>query len=114
MALHETENSPKLDNLFSATQIMPVVPGKITLAMGVNAKRGALVTSAGALATAAADVYAVLAEDTDATGAATEAPVYLTGEFNANALSVGGSISVADCVVEARKIGIFIKENLTR
>lgn len=61
------------------------------------------------------DVYAVLAEDCDTTSGAKAAPVYLTGDFNARALSVSaadGHASVADCKVNARKVGIFIKDTI--
>lgn len=99
------------DNLFAATQVMPVVADSLTVAKAGLLVKGSLLTQAGALATAAADVYAVLAEDVDTTEAAKDAPVYLTGEFNENALTVGGDIAVADCKVAARKLGIFIKKN---
>lgn len=99
------------DNLFAATQVMPVVADALTVAQAGVLVRGSLLTAAGALATAAADVYAVLAEDVDTTNAAKDAPVYLTGEFNENALTVGGDIAVADCKAAARKLGIFIKKN---
>lgn len=108
MAMQETYSLEK-DNLFAATQIMPVVADKLTVAKSGELKRGTLLTAAGAAVTAAADVYAVLAEDVDTTYAAKDAAVYLTGEFNENALIVGGSISAADCKADARKIGIFIK-----
>ena len=99
------------DNLFAATQVMPVVADSLTVAKAGKLVRGSLLTAAGVLATAAADVYAVLAEDVDTTDAAKDAPVYLTGEFNENALTVGDGIAVADCKVAARKLGIFIKKN---
>ena len=99
------------DNLFAATQVMPVVADALTVGKAGVLVRGSLLTAAGALATAAADVYAVLAEDVDTTEAAKDAPVYLTGEFNENALTVGGDIAVADCKAAARKLGIFIKKN---
>lgn len=100
------------DKLFAASQIMPVVADEITVAKAGVVKRGTLLTVAGVVATAAADVYGVLAETVDTTDAAKKAPVYLTGEFNENALIVGGSISVADCKTAARKLGIFIKKNI--
>lgn len=105
MAMQETY-SVERDNLFAATQVMPVVADKLTIAISQTLKRGSLVTSAGALA-GAADVYAVLAHDIDTTEGAKEAAVYLTGEFNANALNA--SVEVASCKEAARKVGIFIK-----
>ena len=102
MAFHEVAELTR-DNLFAASQMMPVVADKLTVTG--PAKRGALLASTGAVVAAADEVYAVLAEDVETSG---EAAVYLTGEFNAAALSAG-SVAVADCKVPARKIGIFIK-----
>lgn len=109
----EFYESPKRDNLFAASQVMPVVADKITVAKAGVLERGTLLTAAGAVVTAADTVYGVLAETVDTTDSTKEAAVYLTGEFNETALTVGGSISVADCKAAARKIGIFIKKNLT-
>lgn len=100
------------DNLFAASQVMPVVSDKLTIAKTNVLTRGTLVSAAGAAVTAADDVYAVLAEDVDATDAEKDAAVYLTGEFNENALTVGDTIEVADCKAAARKIGIFIKPSI--
>ena len=101
----------KRDDLFAATQVMPVVADKLTIEKGEVLKRGTLLTAEGAAAGATDTVYAVLAEDVDATSAAKEAAVYLTGEFNENALIVGSGY-VANHKTAARKIGIFIKKNV--
>lgn len=111
MSMQETHSTTK-DNLFAASQIAYVVNDKITVAEGQTLKRGSLLTSAGALVTTAADVYAVLSADIDTTEGAKEAPVYLTGEFSEQALIVGDAITAADCKEAARKIGIFIKKNI--
>ena len=55
------------------------------------------------------EVYAVLAEDCDTTDGAKDAAVYLTGDYNENHIIVANGVSVADCKVNARKVGIFIK-----
>lgn len=67
--------------------------------------------SGGADAVLDLDVYAVLAEDVDTTSGAKDAAVYLTGDYNENALIVETSngATVAACKVNARKVGIFIK-----
>ena len=111
MAMQERYETT-VDNLFAASQIMPVVADKLNIAQAGIVKRGTLVTAAGAAVTTAADVYAVLAEDVDTTDRAVDAAVYLTGEFNENALTVGGSITVADCKAAARKLSIFIKPSI--
>lgn len=58
------------------------------------------------------NVYAVLAEDVDTTDAAKDAAVYLTGEFNESAIIVSNGVTVAECKVNARKVGIFIKPTI--
>ena len=99
------------DNLFAASQIMPVDADSLQIASGQNLKRGSLVTAAGALCTTAGtdEVYAVLAEDCDATDAAKDAAVYLTGDYNENHIIVGDGATAAGFKVSARKVGIFIK-----
>lgn len=58
------------------------------------------------------EVYAVLAEDCDTTDGAKNAAVYLTGDYNENHIIVANGVSVADCKVNARKVGIFIKPGI--
>lgn len=113
MAMQETYSTTR-DNLFAASQIMPVDADSLTIASGQNLKRGSLVTAAGALCADAEsdEVYAVLAEDVDATDAAKDAAVYLTGDYNENHVIVGGSAKASDFKVSARKVGIFIKPGI--
>ena len=105
MSMQESHTSPAKDNLFAATQIMPVVPGKLKIT--VAAKRGTLVTAAGAKATSVSDAYAVVAADVEA---GKETGVYLTGEFNSVALSEATGIDVADGAIIQNRI--FVKTNL--
>ncbi len=56
-----------------------------------------------------ADPVAILAEDVDATEADTPAPVYLTGEFNEDALTFGGSDDADTHRDALRALGIFLK-----
>lgn len=99
-----------MDNLFAASQMMPVVNDKLTVAQAGLVKRGTLLDADGAVCEdAAAGVYAVLAEDVDTTDAAKEAAVYLTGEFNENALIVAEGATAADFKAAARNVGIFMK-----
>lgn len=59
------------------------------------------------------DVYAVLAEDCDTTEGAKEAAVYLTGEFNIDAVNVNENVdNMAAIKIAARKVGIFLKKNI--
>ncbi|MEA1674093.1 head decoration protein [Nitrospirillum sp. BR 11163] len=50
----------------------------------------------------------VLAEDADATGGDTLAPVYLTGDFNAAAVTLGAGHTVASVSAGLRTQGIFL------
>jgi hypothetical protein len=110
MAMFET-NTLERDNLFSAAQLMPVVADTLTIAQaGEIVKRGTIVDANGAKVTSADAVYAIVAEDTDTTAGAKDAPVYLTGEFNEGALIAG--VAIAEVKAAARKIGIFIKKNV--
>ena len=52
--------------------------------------------------------YAVLAEDVDATSADAVAPLYLSGHFNAAALSFADGTVAADVADKARELGIYI------
>ena len=106
------------DNLFAASQMMPVVADAMTVTASQGAlKRGALLDATGTLCTVDAgkttisEVYAVLAEDVDTTDGAVEAAVYLTGEFNENALSFkpDNDALVSDFKASARKVCIFFK-----
>lgn len=113
MSMQETYTTTA-DNLFAASQVMPVVSDSLNIPQGKTLKRGTLLTAAGAaVATADTDeVYAVLAEDVDTTEAAKDVAVYLTGEYNVNALIVGGEASADDFKASARKVGIFIKPSI--
>lgn len=106
------------DNLF-AGNVMPVVTGELTIEAGQNLARGSVlgvITASGKAKLVDKEsvdgsqvVYAVLAEATDATAADKVAPVYLTGEFNSAKLTVGAGDTVADHVINARKVGLFFK-----
>lgn len=106
------------DNLF-AGHVMPKVTDTMVIEAGQNLPRGALlgrITANGKGKLVDKDavdgsqtVYAVLAEAVDATAADKTAAVFLTGEFNENALTVGAGDTVADHKASARAVGIFIK-----
>ena len=109
------------DNLF-AGHVMPKVTDVMTILAGQNLVRGAVlgrITASGKGKLVDKDsvdgsqaVYAVLAESTDATAADKTSPVFLTGEFNENAIIVGAGDTVADHKASARAVGIFIKSTV--
>lgn len=108
MAMQEMQEM-KADNLFAASQMMPVVADKLTVAQSGALVRGTLLTESGTVVGAGGQPFAVLAEDVDTTEGIKEAAVYLTGEFNANALVVASDATVDGVKANARKVCIFIK-----
>ena len=106
------------DNLIAGSQ-MPIVDDKGTILAGQNLKRGALlgrVDANGKLklvdstaSDGSQEVYAVLVEDTNSTDGDIETVVYLTGEFNEDAVSFSNSDTVEKHRKSARKVGIFLK-----
>ena len=104
-------SSVDVDNLFS-TSVIPVLSDFMSIAADQTLKRGALVDETGKLCGASSQVFAVLADDIDTTGAAKEVAVYLTGEFNEKALSVASGATVAGMKKSARKVSIFIKPTM--
>lgn len=97
----------------------PVVMDAVTLMAGKAYKRGsviAMVTAEkkGALVdstkTDGSEIpYAVLAEDTDAANSDVVAPVYLSGEFNQDALIFGENDDASIHKAALRNINIYIK-----
>lgn len=96
----------------------PIRTRKVTLITGQNLKRGALlgvITASGKYTlslSASADgsqaPKAILAEDTDATAADKDCIVYISGDFNENAVTFGTG-QTADGVREAlRDLNIYL------
>jgi len=105
------------DNLF-AGNVFPVVMDKGTIT-GASLTRGTVlgqVTTGGKLVAVdstksdgSQTVYAILAEDADASEADKVVPICLTGEFNEARLIFGGTDTAATHKSNARKVGIFFK-----
>lgn len=104
------------DRLFAGE--FPRADGKVTIASSAALTRGAVlgkVTATGKYllsASAAGDGSQVpdviLAEDADASGGDVEALVYLTGQFNEDALTLGTGHTVASIRQGLRERGIFL------
>lgn len=113
-----TSTSFNYDNLI-VTGTFPIVTDSLIISSGSNYKRGTVlgvITATGeAVAVDSTKTdgsqipYAVLTQDTDATAVDVLAPVYLTGEFNGDALVFGGTDTKTTHKAALRKIGIFIK-----
>jgi hypothetical protein len=105
----------------------PLVTDTVTIAAGQNLSRGALlgmVTSTGdfilslsAASDGSQNPVAVLADNvnTSSTGtnAATPAPVYYTGEFNINAMTLGTGFAYPAIKTTLRPLSIFIKQGVS-
>ena len=53
---------------------------------------------------------AILAQDVDVTGGDLTAPIFLTGEFNEDALTLGAAHTLASIRDGLRQMGIFLKK----
>lgn len=108
------------DNLFAGD--FPAATDTVTIAAGQKLVRGAVLgaitaNSKHVLSLAAAEdgseePVAILAEDIDATGADAKAPVYLTGQVNSRALTLGTGHTVASVKKALRPLSIFVKETV--
>lgn len=115
-----TEGTYSPDNLIAGDA--PLRAEDVTIENGQNLTRGAVlgkVTGSGEYklsATAAGDgsetPVAILAKDTDASGGAVEAPVYIAGDFNERSLTLGTGHTLAS--VKAAFLGtpIFIQPSV--
>ncbi|SFP10883.1 head decoration protein [Salibacterium halotolerans] len=109
------------DNLFAGL-VADVVTDSVTVKSGENLVRGTVVgldTNNEAVAVDSANTdgseepFGVLAGDVDATNEALPGAVYLTGEFNEEKLTFGGSDAAADHYISLRDKGIFLKTNIS-
>lgn len=112
MAIRESMTGVTYDELFGGPEI-PVLTKNVTLAKGAAHKRGELLTLDGtagtyALAGAGKVASAVLAYDTDATGADTIATVYISGRFNREKLIVAEGDTVDAHEEELRGVNIYL------
>lgn len=122
MADFQTQGSYAHDDLFAGE--FPRVTRKETLVSGQNLTRGAVVgkiTTGGKLAlslSGAADgsqtPFAILAEDCDASGGDKDCLIYLSGEFNEAALTIG-TAHTADSIRDGlRDKSIYLKTNVAK
>ena len=110
---HDTQTFTH-DNLFAALGVLPVVTGRIEIPTGQGKLCGKSAASGEPPTQTVDEVYAVLADDVDATSAAVDAAVYFTGEFNQDALSfnTANSATLEDFRVSARKVQIYFRQNI--
>jgi len=113
-----TSTSMTYDDLI-VSGTFPIITDSLVIASGNNLTRGTVlgvINASGkgvAVDSTKSDgsqvAYAILTQDTDATLADVLAPVYLTGEYNGDAMIFGGTDTKATHKSALRKIGIFIK-----
>lgn len=114
--------STTYDNLF-AGNVADIVTDVRTLIAGQNVVRGTAlgrITASGKLKkvdSTAVDgsqtIYAIAADNVDATSTDQQIPVYFTGEFNQAVLVFGGTDTYVTHKESAKAIGIFFKSNET-
>lgn len=87
------------------TKAVEVATGSSTL------KRGTLLTSTGAMATASSDtVVGILCEDiTQSSTDVTPATMYVSGSFVASELLTGGDVTATTFEIALRQLGIYLK-----
>ncbi|MBP1924600.1 hypothetical protein J2Z76_000453 [Sedimentibacter acidaminivorans] len=85
-----------------ATMVRGTVVGKITASGKIKAVDSAAVDGS-------KDPYGILADDVAADG--DPAVLYLTGEFNEDAITFGGTDTADTHRLALRNIGIFLKQN---
>lgn len=78
--------------------------------LGKNTATGICELVNSAAADGTEEVFGVLAEEVDCTGGSYFSAAYLTGEFNQNALTFGGSDTVDTHRKAARTLCIFFKD----
>ncbi len=100
-----------------------LVTGEVTILSGQNLSKGALlgkITASGkcqlcdsAASDGSEDPIGILAEACDASGGdQTNVPYYLTGEFNQDAITFGGSDTAATHLAALRDLSIYLKETI--
>lgn len=97
----------------------PRVTDTVTIASGQNLVRGSVlgqITASGkyvlalsASADGSQTPVAILADDVNATAGDTLGGIFLTGEFDANAVTLGAGITAAAAKAALRAVSIFLK-----
>jgi hypothetical protein len=98
--------------VLEAAQIAPSQVLKRGTVLGRITENGYCVAVNSAAVDGSKDIFAVLAEDITTDASALYAEVYLTGEFNINALFFGGSDTAATHKDNARKLCIFFRDSV--
>lgn len=115
MPAYNTVSHFQADNLISGDY--PIVTESITLAAGQNLKRGAVlgrqtsghyVLSSATATDGSEQPIAVLAEDVDATNSETVGVCYLSGQFNATALTIGDGLTSESIKHPLRLLNIYL------
>lgn len=114
-----TSESFNYDKLLVTGSGFPIVTDSVTVLSGAKLLRGTvvgIVTENGKAVVCDSSKtdgsqipHGILAQDIDATAADMTGLIYLTGEFNANALIFGGSDTKTTMKVALRRATIFIK-----
>jgi hypothetical protein len=121
MSLTPTDTDFSFDQLFAGDY--PVVSEEVTILSGQTLSRGAVIgRQTSGLKGVLVDSdgtddgrrapYGVLAEDVDASGGDVVSTVYLTGEYNVNALSFGAGDTAATHKTALRALNIYVRSGV--
>jgi Bacteriophage lambda head decoration protein D len=102
---------PEITFTFTAGSVAMVAGDEISIA--VVAGSGSYKLAASASTDGSQNPVAILADDADASGGDVSAGIYLHGEFNANALTLGTGITAAAAKAALQPFGIFIKSTVS-
>lgn len=100
------------DNLIAGD--FDIITKSVTIISGQNLVRGAVLQVSGTpgkynIVTTDANAKYILAEDCDASAGDKTAPVYVTGEFNATEVTIGGGATLAGVTAALEPLSIFLR-----
>ncbi len=125
MADLRTSESTGYDELFAGLNRDEIKTFPVTVASGQNLKRGALVKmvdgkvsavgstsvaeSGSGSAVAFDEVFGIMTDDVNASAGDADGVVYVTGDFNKDAIVLAEGLSVSNFIKQARDVGIFLR-----
>jgi|GEM_PF-2444400 len=128
MADLRTSESTGYDELFAGLNRDEIKTFPVTVASGQNLKRGALVKMVNGKVTAVdsdsvttgegddavttttySDVFGIMTDDVNASAGDADGVVYVTGDFNKDAIVLAEGLSVSNFIKQARDVGIFLR-----
>lgn len=116
--------STEYDNLFAGLNRDEIKTMPVVVASGQNLERGALVKMVDGKVTAVdstttgeapnevttfSDVFGIITDAVDASDGDADGVVYVTGDFNKDAIVLGEGLTADNFVKQCREVGIFLR-----